>query len=324
MNRTSRRLLLLVGALVTLSFVVFVITQTSRLVELAGTLHPTLGTVTLWTLLALYATLLTTILVQVLRLPPPLQPPASEDSPEFEQHLTNLRQRLEGNPHLDGPLATREDVARALAALGKRADELNRASARQIFYLTSLSQNGAIDAVVVFALLVRLVWRIGRVYYQRPTLRDLAYLYSNVAATAFVAAGIEDLDVTELAPTLASTSGGTLEGIPFLAGTSRVVANSLLSGTSNCYLFLRAGILTRDYCGMLVVEERRTLRKSAFIEAGKLLAIVAAEGSAAVTRALGRGVKRKASQAMSRLKPGAAETPGGSSEPGDLADPEAV
>ncbi len=307
-----------------LSFVVFVVTQTSRLVELAGALNPTLGSITLWTLLAFYATLLAAILVQVLRLPPPLKPPASADSPEFEAHLANLRRRLEGNPHLDGPLETREDVERALVALGKRADELNRASARQVFYLTSLSQNGAIDAIVVFALLVRLVWRIGHVYYQRPTLRDLGYLYSNVAATAFVAAGVEDLDVAELAPTLASTSGGTLEGIPFLAGTSRVVANSLLSGTSNCYLFLRAGILTRDYCGMLVLEERRTLRKSAFLEAGKLLAIVAAEGSAAVTRALGRGVKRRASSAISKLKPGGAEAPEEGADRGDFAEPEPI
>ena len=323
MNRTTQRLLLLLGALVTLSFVVFVITQTSRLVELAGTLHPTLGTVVLWGLLALYATILTAIAIQVLRLPPPLTPPASEDSPEFEEHLANLRRRLEGNPHLDGPIETRQDVERALKALGSRADELNRASARQIFYLTALSQNGAIDAIVVFALLVRLVWRIGHVYYQRPTLRDLAYLYSNVAATAFVAAGIEDLDITELAPTLASTSGGSLEGIPFLAGTSRVVANSLLSGTSNCYLFLRAGILTRNYCGMLVLEERRTLRKSAFVEAGKLLAIVAAEGSTAVTKALGRGMARKASSAMSRLKPRRKETPDPPEET-DLGDLEPI
>jgi hypothetical protein len=303
MHKTLRAILLLVGALILLSFVLFVVGQTSRVVELAARLHPTAGAVTLWTLLGAYTLIVTAIVVLFLRLPPPLRPPASADSPELEAHLENLRRRLRGNPHVTGDLASREEVEQALTLLGKRADELNRGSARQVFYLTALSQNGAIDAFVVLALLVRLVRRIGHVYYQRPTARDMVYLYSNVAATAFVAAGIEDIDVTELAPTLASTSSGTLEGIPFLAGTSRVVANAMLSGTANCYLFLRAGILAKRYCGMLVREERRTVRKAAFVEAAKLLGVVAAEGSTQVTRALGRSVAERASQAMSKLTP---------------------
>jgi hypothetical protein len=303
MHKTLRAILLLVGALILLSFVLFVVGQTSRVVELAARLHPTAGAVTLWTLLGAYTLIVTAIVVLFLRLPPPLRPPASADSPELEAHLENLRRRLRGNPHVTGDLASREEVEQALTLLGKRADELNRGSARQVFYLTALSQNGAIDAFVVLALLVRLVWRIGHVYYQRPTARDMVYLYSNVAATAFVAAGIEDIDVTELAPTLASSSSGSFEGIPFLAGTSRVVANAMLSGTANCYLFLRAGILAKRYCGMLVREERRTVRKAAFVEAAKLLGVVAAEGSTQVTRALGRSVAERASQAMSKLTP---------------------
>jgi hypothetical protein len=304
MNKTVRTILLLLGALVLLSFVLFVIGQTSRVVELAARLHPAAGPIALWSLLGLYAALLAAIVVSVVRLPPPLRPPKSVDSPEFEEHLDNLKRRLRDNPHvreLGGGLESRQDVEQALGLLGTRADKLNRDSARQVFYLTALSQNGAIDAFVVLALLVRLVWRVGHVYYQRPTLRDMIYLYSNVAATAFVAAGIEDMDITELAPTLASTSGGSLEGIPFLAGTSRVVANAMLSGTANCYLFLRAGILTKRYCGMLVQEERRTVRKSAFLEAAKLLGVVVAEASGQVTRALGRGVARRASWAVSRF-----------------------
>lgn len=315
MNKTSRRILVLIGLLVLVSFGVFVVGQTSRLVELASTFDPTAGRVVLWTLVTLYAGLLVAIVLMLLRLPPPLRPPSSEDSPEFEDHLANLRRRLRGNPHLDGDPQTREEIEAALARLAKEADQVNRVSSRQIFYLTALSQSGAIDAIVVMALLVRLVWRVAHVYYQRPTLRDLAYLYSNIAATAFVAAAIEDLDITELAPTLASTPGGTLEGIPFLAGTSRILANSLLSGTSNCYLFLRAGILAKRYCGMLVLEDRRVLRKSAFVEAAKMLAIVVAEGSAQVTKALGRGVARKAARAASKLVPGRADDDGMEPEP---------
>ena len=45
--------------------------------------------------------------------------------------------------------------------------------------------------MVVLAAQSRMTWTLARLYYQRPRLRELAYLYGNVAATAFVTAEIE-------------------------------------------------------------------------------------------------------------------------------------
>jgi hypothetical protein len=67
-------------------------------------------------------------------------------------------------------------------------------TASPVFLSTAVLQSGRLDVLVVLAAQTRLIWRIAHVYYQRPSLRDFAQLYVNVASTALVAAGIEDID----------------------------------------------------------------------------------------------------------------------------------
>jgi hypothetical protein len=52
--------------------------------------------------------------------------------------------------------------------------------------------------MLVLAAQTRLIWKVALVYYQRPSLRDFVQLYANVASTAFIAAGVEDIDVDVL------------------------------------------------------------------------------------------------------------------------------
>src|SRR5688572_25237146 len=87
---------------VLVAFAVLVVRETAAVVTLARDVHPVLGQVTLWTLLAIYAVCLGVPAVLFLRLPRPLVAPASEADPEFPRHLARLRQRLARNPHLHG------------------------------------------------------------------------------------------------------------------------------------------------------------------------------------------------------------------------------
>jgi len=90
------------AVLACLGCVVVLANQTVQLVGLVERIHPVLGTALLWTLLALYALCLVVPLLLFLRLPKPLTPPATEDSPEFPRHLAALGRRLQGNPLLAG------------------------------------------------------------------------------------------------------------------------------------------------------------------------------------------------------------------------------
>ena len=291
-----------VGLFVLLAFGIFVVNQTADVVRLASTISPELGTSVLVGLLVLYAGLLITPLVLYLRLPAPLVPPKTDQGAEFEAHLEALKRRLRANPQLrDHPLATRDDVEAALLLLDQSGEEVVRAAAGGVFLATAVSQSGRLDALLVLSAQMRLIWRLAHHYYQRPSLRDMLHLYANVGATAFLAAEIEDIDIAaEIQPILASTLGssaigGVAQSVPFLGAASGLVVNSTFVGATNAFLTLRVGVIAQRYCGALMVEERRRLRRAAVARAGVLLGAIVSNGvktlAASASRASVSGVK---------------------------------
>src|SRR5262249_36962447 len=157
-------------------------------------------------------------IVILLRMPKPLEPPASESSPEFAEHLKRLGDRLASNPRA-GLAQTRpigrRDIEDALATLDRDARVIVKQAASTIFLTTAVSQSGRLDALLVLAAQSRMVWRIAQLYYQRPSLREMTHLYANVAATSFVAGELDDLELHQMIqPVVAGTVGAVGGVIP--------------------------------------------------------------------------------------------------------------
>ncbi len=293
MLTTLRTIALCLAGFVLLAFVVFVVNQTAAIVELADRLDPRAGTAVLWTLVAAYALLLTVPLALWLRLPPAPRPPASDDGPEFDRHLAVLRRRLRRHPSLDGePLDSRQEIERALARLSQEAESLIRDTASTVFLSTAISQSGRLDAFLVLGAHFRMVWRLAHHFYQRPTLRDMAFLYANVAATAFVAGELDDIDVSEqVQPILSSVLGSAATAIPGFQTASTILVNSVLTGSANAFLTLRVGMIARGYCASLVVRERRALRRSASAQAAVLLGGIVSRGAKTLVKSVAKASK---------------------------------
>jgi hypothetical protein len=148
-----------------------------------------------------------------------------------------------------------------------------------------------------------MVWRIARLYYQRPTFRDLIQLYANVAGTAFLASEFEDIDISEqVEPILSTTLGALAVTIPGVQLAASILVNSVLTGTANAFLTLRVGIIARRYCGSLVLTEKRTLRRTASAEAAKLLGSIVRQGTMKLSKALWKVSKGKADGFFSGVK----------------------
>lgn len=293
MRKTAARIAVLLGTLIITGFVVLLVNQTAQLVELAARLAPWLGSVVLWVLVTLYAFCVLVPLYLLFSLPKPLRAPDSEADPEFPAHLDRLGARLRRNPHLSArALSTREEIEAGLVALDGLANERTRLAASQVFVTTAISQNGSLDTFLVLAAQSKLVLEIARVYYQRPTLRDLVYLYSNVAATAFVAGELEDLDLTEqIQPILAAVFGSAAGAIPGFGAATGLFVNSVTTGSANAFLTLRVGIIARQYCRAVVLPPRRMLRRMAIAEATQMLGGIALSGTRRVAAALGSATK---------------------------------
>jgi hypothetical protein len=287
MRRRLAIILVPLAILALVGFTVIVVNQSFELVDLADRIHPIAGEIVFWSILAIFAACLGVPAFALLRLPAPLVPPEEAEGPEHERHVARLRKRLTSNPHVEGAPVEIVEVEAALQQLDAVAENRTRVAAAQVFMTTAISQNGSLDALLVLAAQSKLVLEIARIYYQRPTIRDLVYLYTNVGATAFIAAELEDIDLSEqVQPILAAVLGSSVAAIPGMSAAAGLFVNSVTTGAGNAYLTLRVGIITGTYCRSVVKPERRRIRHGAAAQAARLLGGIAREGAASVASAI--------------------------------------
>lgn len=293
-----KKLIILAILFFTLLFILFVINQTAQVVNLVSNINPLLGQVVLFILLALYILAIAIPLMAIIKRPVALLPPRDTEGKAYQLYLKKLAERLRKNKHLankDIEVTNMATIEEALTSLNIKADERIKTAASNVFIMTAISQYGALDAVIVALAQFRMIWQVTLLYNQRPTLREVGYLYSNVFATAFLATRIENLDLLEdqLEPVIASIMGSSFSSMtPALNTAANVITNSIIQGSANAYLTLRVGVITKDYCASLVRPERNKVRRIAAVQAAALLAKVLSESSYNVTRAVVRATAK--------------------------------
>jgi len=293
-----KKLIFLVFLFVMVIFIVFIVNQTNQVVSLTTRIHPILGQVVLFVLLAFYAAALIIPLVAIIRRPITLLPPDETDREAYSIYLTRLAKRLSGNPYIENNHIDPEDIAaleEALKALEGQADTKIKEAASTVFVMTAISQYGSLDAIIVALAQFRMIWQVTTLYNQRPNLRELAYLYGNVFATSFLASKIENLDLLEdqLEPVIASIMGSSLSSLtPAFNTAATVITNSVINGSANAFLTLRVGIIAKKYCSSLVRQDRSLLRRAATVQAVAMLAVVLGESTYNVTKAVLRATAK--------------------------------
>jgi hypothetical protein len=295
-----KKLLILVIAFLTVLLIIFVVNQTNQVVSFSANLHPLLGQIVLYALLIIYAAVIILPIVAIFQRPVAMFPPEDLESEAYRTYLKRLAARLAKNPNLKEtatPVSADDlpSIEAALKQLDSQADENIKAAASTVFIMTAISQYGALDAVIVTLAQLRMIWQVTMLYNQRPSLRDLAYLYGNVFATAFLATKIENLDLLEdqLEPVIASVMGSSLSSLtPGFNAAAVVITNSIIQGSANAFLTIRVGIITRKYCSSLVKPETSILRRTAAAQSTVLLAKVLGDSTYNVTKAIIRATAK--------------------------------
>jgi hypothetical protein len=294
-SATLKKIGLLFAAFTVIVFLVFLFNQTMQIVTSARTVNATLGGVVLWALIVLYCTLLVTPVVLWFRIPKRILPPVSTEGDEYASFLAEFKKRLSRNPHLRGtPVESPSEIEAAIQSLDQHADDAVKSAASAVFLSTAVLQRGRLDMLVVLAAQTRLIWKVALVYYQRPSVRDFAQLYANVASTAFIAAGVEDIDVDVLMSTI---FGSTLAAIPGM----HLLASSVLTGSANAFLTLRVGMITKEYCRCTTRVERSRVRRVATLQAAKLIGGIVKNGTVKLSHAAMSQTKSKISGVFSKI-----------------------
>ncbi len=288
-----KNIITLAGVIIVAWFLVFLHDCVAGLAAFAGRFNPALEPWTYWALLVPVLVSLGWAVGAAFLRPRPLLIHADPTPEEMAGFRRAMVQRLARNKTLREagvPVESDADLETGLALLRERADAEIRTTARQVFISTALAQNGRLDSLVVLFLISRLTWRLSHLYNQRPHYRETVNLYANIAVTSLLAGSVDELGVDEyvrelMGPLVGGSAIGAVPGAQAVAG---VITASVLSGSTNCLLALRCGIVARNYLG-LSLDARGTMRRSATLEASRVFMTLSADTVLYVTRVLVRG-----------------------------------
>jgi hypothetical protein len=285
-NSSARKIIIALAVLVTVCLLSLVIAGVTSLISLAERIHPIAGTIVFWSVCLAAGFFALYCVIAYAKLPAALVAPEEESGPNYDAYLQALRIRLAVNPRTRGrPLATEEEIESAVGHLSAEADSIVRRTASTVFLSTALMQNGRLDGLIVLFTQIQMVGRIARVYVQRPSPRELVRLYANVAGTAFVASGLESLELGEMVAPLAFSVVPALKGgIPGLSGISALLVRCISNGAANAFLTLRVGEVARRYCELTSRCPPELIRKSATAAAVQHLGRIVRENGALVVR----------------------------------------
>jgi hypothetical protein len=285
-NSSVRKIVLVVVALGVVSMLSLIVAGATSLISLAERIHPVAGTIAFWSICLAAGFFALYCLITYARLPAALVPPKETSGPRHDAFWRALRSRLATNPRTrDLPLDTPAEVEAAVARLSKEADSVVRRTASTVFLSTALMQNGRLDGLIVLFTQIQMVNGIARVYVQRPSPRELIRLYVNVAGTAFVASGLESLELGEMvAPLAVSVVPALKSGIPGMSGISALLVKCVSTGAANAFLTLRVGEVARRYCELTSRSSPEAIRKSATAAAVQHLGRIVRENGALVVK----------------------------------------
>jgi hypothetical protein len=291
MIKQLKQLLIPIAVLVILSFFLFLFNQISTLYIAADRLHPVVGWIVLGVSVTVFLALIIIPFVQFQKLPRAIRQPSNEE--EVAAYQKKLLGRLRSNKLLKDPenqlspteaesfISQSKQLEHAMGVLDREADKIIQQTARMIFLTTAVSQNGKLDAITVFTAQMRMVWKVAHVYYQRPGLREMIKLYGFVGGSSLLANEIEDLDISRQIEPVAAAMFKNASGrsIPLIGPAATLIMDALLEGSTNAFLSLRVGILTKKYCGNVAVFDAKKAKKASIKEAASQLRVVTVQAS---------------------------------------------
>ena len=285
-NSGLRKIIIGVVVLFTVCVAALIITGLTSLISLADRIHPIAGAAVFWIVVLMGAGFALYGAIAYAKLPSALIPPEETSGPVHEEYLEALRTRLTANPRTRGMLVeSDEQIENAIAVLSTEADAVVRKTASTVFLSTALMQNGRLDALILLVTQIQMVSRVARVYVQRPSPREMMRLYINVAGTAFIASGLENLDIGQMVAPLATSVVPALKGgLPMLSGISALLVKCVSNGAANAFLTLRVGEVARRYCELTSRSSPEFIRKSATAAAVQHLGRIVRENGALVVR----------------------------------------
>ncbi|MFQ5605953.1 MAG: DUF697 domain-containing protein [bacterium] len=146
-----------------------------------------------------------------------------------------------------------EGYQKVVDVLQKQSDRIRKRYVLQLFYSSSISQNGFLDAILILSSSVNLVKDLFILYHGRVSNKDLWAIAKKVYLSMAIG-GSEGVEYAtqELFSKFATES---FKSVPF----ADRIFGSLADGFVNAALLTRISLVTENYCKLVTIESDKDL-----------------------------------------------------------------
>lgn len=170
----------------------------------------------------------------------------------------------------------------------------------EVFLSTSLSQWGKIDGLIILVQQLRLVWKIIRIYNSRPSYAYIFSIYTNVFISSLLSFSIEEADIIHyIEPIIDESLESSASGIPIVGNIAQLIASSIFSGTVNCALTARTGLIAQDLSNPYSAYFRK---KHILLEVSRLTSTVLLENGKTIAKVLYKKGFKSIGKFLSKIK----------------------
>ncbi len=224
-------------------------------------IHPYLGYLTLAVITVFLIYFAVIPIYQILKIPRKYGPVKERDKiPELlKLRIDNFKKNkflIKNKYDFSGIDYDEESHTKIILFLGIEAQLIRKKYVARLFYTTSISQNGFIDAILILSASVNLIKEIFILYQGRVTNRDLFIIAKKVYYSIAVG-GSEGVEYAaqEIFSKLGTES---MKSIPFASK----FLGSLADGYVNAALLTRVSIITENYCKFIFINSDKELYPS--------------------------------------------------------------
>ncbi len=231
------------------------------LYKFTQSIHPYLGYLTLALIIVFLIYFAFIPIYQILRIPKRYAPVKDKEKiPELlKLRIDNFRKNkflIKSNFDFNGINYDEQSHNKIILFLGIEAQVIRKKFVSKLFYTTSISQNGFIDAILILSSSVNLIKEIFILYQGRVTNKDLFV----IAKKVYYSIAIGGSEGAEYAAQEIFSKLGTesMKSIPFASK----ILGSLADGFVNAALLTRVSIITENYCKFIFINSDRDLYPS--------------------------------------------------------------
>ena len=244
-----------------LFLIYFIVKEFLQLYYYTRSIDPLFGYATLAAVAAFSIYFILIPAIQIFKIPRNI-PPAKDES-KVQDVIDYRMERFRKNKFLlsskfdfTGVENNREGYDKVVAHLTKETDRIRKKYVSQLFYRSSIVQNGFLDAILILSSSTNLIKEIFTLYYGRTSNRDLLSIGKQVYYSIAIG-GSEGIEYAAEEIYSKFATGG-MKSIPF----AEKILGSIADGFVNAALLTRVSLITENYCSLLYIKSKRDLYPS--------------------------------------------------------------